>query len=201
MGSYGSGGDPVSLGRQMAADRGWTGAEWDALYTLWQQESSWNPYAVNPSSGAYGIPQALPDAQGHPYELGDAAGQIAWGLNYISGRYGDPIAAEDHELAYGWYGQGGFHGLRSYDRGGMLEPGVTIAWNGTGTPEPVVPTASPVSAGLTQQDVDRIGRAIVAALTDQPTQLHASLSIDGRPLQEVVSRAVYKRGKSRQGMR
>jgi hypothetical protein len=83
----------------------------------------------------------------------------------------------------------------------MLEPGVTIAWNGTGTPEPVVPTASPVSAGLTQQDVDRIGRAIVAALTDQPTQLHASLSIDGRPLQEVVSRAVYKRGKSRQGMR
>jgi hypothetical protein len=36
-----------------------------------------------------------------------ARAQIAWGLNYIRGRYGSPGSAWAHELAQGWYGQGG----------------------------------------------------------------------------------------------
>jgi TP901 family phage tail tape measure protein len=43
----------------------------------------------------------------------------------------------------------GFHGLRSYDRGGELAPGYTLAHNGTGRPEMVVPSASRSVAGPT----------------------------------------------------
>jgi cell wall-associated NlpC family hydrolase len=96
--------DAVALGQQMAAAYGWTGSEWTALFKLWNQESSWNANAVNPSSGAYGIPQAL--GHGHPYNLGDAKAQIAWGLDYIKGRYGDPATAWAHEVAQGWYSGG-----------------------------------------------------------------------------------------------
>jgi hypothetical protein len=60
---------------------------------------------VNPSSGAYGIPQSL--GHGHPYALGDYKNQIIWGLNYIRQRYGSPSAAWAHEVANNWYGAGG----------------------------------------------------------------------------------------------
>jgi TP901 family phage tail tape measure protein len=43
----------------------------------------------------------------------------------------------------------GFHGLRSYDRGGELAPGYTLAHNGTGRPEMVMPSASRPAAGPT----------------------------------------------------
>lgn len=103
---------------------GWSGAQWPPLYQLWQRESGWNAYAVNPSSGAYGIPQSL--GHGHPYNLGDYIAQIWWGLRYIAGRYGSPAAAWGHEVDFGWY-----------DHGGYLKPGWTMAYNGTGRPEPV----------------------------------------------------------------
>lgn len=82
--------DPVELGRQMAAERGWTGSQWDALYKLWQRESGWNPNSRNGSSGACGIPQAYPCSK-----ITDMspAGQIRWGLNYIAGKYGNPANA------------------------------------------------------------------------------------------------------------
>jgi hypothetical protein len=79
------------------------GAEMRCLVALWDQESGWNPDAVNPKSGAYGIPQALPGAYGHPFALGDWQAQIDWGHSYIVSRYGDPCTAWDHEQADGWY--------------------------------------------------------------------------------------------------
>jgi hypothetical protein len=101
-----SSGANVELGRRISALMfGWTGAEFDALNKLFTRESGWNAYAVNPSSGAYGIPQAL--GHGHPFDLGDAERQIVWGDQYIAGRYGDPIAAWAHEVAQGWYHNGG----------------------------------------------------------------------------------------------
>ncbi|MGY5051473.1 aggregation-promoting factor C-terminal-like domain-containing protein [Streptomyces sp. 900105755] len=59
-------------------------------------ESTWNYLAVNPSSGAYGLVQALPgnkmasvaaDWQTNP------ATQIKWGLNYMNTTYGSPCQA------------------------------------------------------------------------------------------------------------
>lgn len=84
---------------------GWGQDQFPPLVKLWNQESGWNPNAVNTSSGAYGIPQAL--GHGHPYNLGDYKAQIDWGLNYIQGRYGSPSAAWAHEQRYNWYHEGG----------------------------------------------------------------------------------------------
>lgn len=82
--------NPVELGKQMAAQRGWTGSEWTALYQLWVKESNWNPNARNVWSGACGIPQAYPCSK---IVDKSTAGQIQWGLNYIDGKYGSPSNA------------------------------------------------------------------------------------------------------------
>jgi hypothetical protein len=89
---------------------GWTAAQFPSLQALWNQESGWNAYAQNPSSGAAGIPQNI---QGwSAYRPGDYQSQIRWGLAYISARYGSPDAAEAHERAYNWYAAGGLVGPR-----------------------------------------------------------------------------------------
>ena len=99
-------GSPRAIGQQLAAARGWTGSQWTCLESLFQKESGWNPSAYNASSGAYGIPQALPGSK-----MGSVASdwktnpatQITWGLNYIAGRYGTPCGAWGHSQASGWY--------------------------------------------------------------------------------------------------
>lgn len=99
-------GDPRSIGRSMVAARGWGEDQWVCLDRLFTRESNWNPYAQNPSSGAYGIPQSLPGSK-----MGTVASdwrtnpatQITWGLNYIAGRYGTPCGAWAHSQSTGWY--------------------------------------------------------------------------------------------------
>jgi hypothetical protein len=79
--------------------------EWTCLLDLWNQESSWLYDAENPS-GAYGIPQSLPGdkmaSAGADWQTNPAT-QIKWGLGYITGTYGTPCNAWDHEVADGWY--------------------------------------------------------------------------------------------------
>ena len=76
------------------------------LNQLWMRESSWNVYATNPYSGAYGIPQAVPGGKmasaGRRWRT-SAWVQIRWGMRYIRSRYGSPARAWGHEAAYGWY--------------------------------------------------------------------------------------------------
>ena len=99
-------GPNAALGEQMAAGRGWTGAEWDCLDRLWTRESGWNQNARNTRSGAYGIPQSLPPrkmaAAGADWQTNPAT-QIGWGLAYIAARYGTPCTAREHEEHRGWY--------------------------------------------------------------------------------------------------
>lgn len=89
-----------------AAQRGWTGNDWDCLVKLWNRESRWLWYAENASSGAYGIPQSRPAdkmaAFGANYR-DDAAVQIDWGLWYIAQAYGSPSKAWQHSEQVGWY--------------------------------------------------------------------------------------------------
>jgi len=89
-----------------AAQRGWTGNDWDCLVKLWNRESRWLWYAENASSGAYGIPQSRPAdkmaAFGANYR-DDAAVQIDWGLWYIAQTYGSPSKAWQHSEQIGWY--------------------------------------------------------------------------------------------------
>lgn len=94
--------------RLLAAPYGWsTGTQWADLVSLWNQESGWSNTAKNPSSGAYGIAQALPPtkypASGQESGGSHASAQISWGLAYIKSRYGSPAGAWAHEQSAGWY--------------------------------------------------------------------------------------------------
>ena len=129
LGFFGGGGSNSAnqaLGQRMAAALGWTGTQWSALQALWQRESGWSTTARNPSSGAYGIPQSLPASKmasaGGDY-LTNPATQIRWGLSYIAGRYGSPLAAWAHETAYNWYA------------GGTMSAAPGWAWVGEKGPE------------------------------------------------------------------
>ena len=100
-----SSGTAQRIAELMLVQFGWTG-QFSCLTALWTQESGWNVYAENPSSGAYGIPQALPGwkmASAGANWQSDAATQISWGLGYIRASYGSPCAAWGHEEAAGWY--------------------------------------------------------------------------------------------------
>ena len=86
--------------------RGLDDSEYDCLVALWNRESHWNVYAYNASSGAYGIPQALPGekmASAGADWATNAATQVTWGLSYIAGRYDTPCGAWAHSEAQGWY--------------------------------------------------------------------------------------------------
>ena len=99
-------GSPQQIAEQMLSQFGWSSGQFSCLQPLWALESGWNIYASNPSSGAYGIPQALPGskmASAGPDWQSDAATQIRWGLTYIQGTYGSPCAAWSHEEADCWY--------------------------------------------------------------------------------------------------
>lgn len=97
---------PQQIAHGMMAHYGWSSDQYHYLFKLWMRESTWNPSAVNPSSGAYGIPQALPASQlasAGPDWKTNPATQIKWGLGYIQQRYGNPAAAWAHEESHGWY--------------------------------------------------------------------------------------------------
>jgi hypothetical protein len=97
---------PQQIARKMLHSFGWTWRQFQYLNLLWEAESSWNVSAENPSTGAFGIPQAVPGAKmsaAGPDWQTDAATQIRWGLGYISAAYGSPRAAWEHEVTYGWY--------------------------------------------------------------------------------------------------
>lgn len=82
------------LTAQMARERyGWGPEQMSCLDKLWEKESNWNTFAVNPESGAYGIPQAWPAeklAEAGPDWRTNPLTQVEWGLGYIKAAYGSP---------------------------------------------------------------------------------------------------------------
>lgn len=89
----------------MASQYGWGDDQFQCLNSLWNKESGWNYQAYN-SSGATGIPQALPGDKmatvAADWET-NATTQITWGLGYISSVYGTPCSAWGHSQATDWY--------------------------------------------------------------------------------------------------
>lgn len=75
----------------------WGYAEW-----LVAKESGWNPNAVNRSSGACGLAQALPCSKvgSDPY---NPVVSLNWMNNYVNGRYGGWAGAVEHSKSRGWY--------------------------------------------------------------------------------------------------
>jgi hypothetical protein len=80
----------------MSEEFGFNDSQFQCLNSLWTKESHWNYKSHNKSSGAHGIPQALPadkmsviatDWRTNPVT------QIRWGLRYITMRYDTPCKA------------------------------------------------------------------------------------------------------------
>jgi hypothetical protein len=91
---------------QLLPTFGFATSEMSALVPMWNRESGWSTSAQNPSSGAYGIPQALPGDKMASVASDwrtNAATQIKWGLGYIKDRYGTPSAAWAFWQKNGWY--------------------------------------------------------------------------------------------------
>lgn len=101
-----SAGEAQATARGMLAGYGWGDDQFGCLVSLWDRESGWNYQSYNSSSGAAGIPQALPGSKmasaGADWQTNPAT-QIAWGLGYIAGRYGNPCGAWAHSESNGWY--------------------------------------------------------------------------------------------------
>ncbi|MER6033520.1 MULTISPECIES: transglycosylase SLT domain-containing protein [unclassified Streptomyces] len=90
-----------AMARQMvAAD------QFQCFSNIVNHESSWNYQAVNASSGAYGLFQALPAGKyasaGADWRTNPAT-QIKWGLNYMNERYHSPCGAWSFWQANSWY--------------------------------------------------------------------------------------------------
>lgn len=77
-------------------------SDWSAAEILVQRESGWNPSAVNASSGACGLTQALPCSKlGGSWN--DPIVALQWGDQYVKERYGGWQQALAHSYANGWY--------------------------------------------------------------------------------------------------
>ena len=78
-------------------------ASFDNIIT---HESGWNVFALNPTSGAYGLGQALPafKMSSHgPDWCCNPMTQIRWAYDYMNERYGGPDGAWAFWQAHGWY--------------------------------------------------------------------------------------------------
>jgi murein DD-endopeptidase MepM/ murein hydrolase activator NlpD len=117
--------------KSILGNYGWGADQFGPLQQLWNHESGWRWNATNPSSGAYGVPQALPAGKmasaGADWRT-NAATQVRWGEDYIHSVYGSPANAYSKWLS---------RSPHWYDDGGMLPTGLSLVANGTGSPEPV----------------------------------------------------------------
>jgi hypothetical protein len=88
---------------------GWSSSsQFGCLLDLWTHESGWRVNAYNPSSAAYGIPQAWPGQKMATFGsdwMTNYRTQINWGLDYIRRSYGSPCAAWSFEMSHtpNWY--------------------------------------------------------------------------------------------------
>ncbi|MFF7634897.1 transglycosylase SLT domain-containing protein [Kitasatospora sp. NPDC008050] len=80
--------------------------QWASFANIVSHESSWNFQATNPSSGSYGLGQALPASKmasaGSDWRSNPVT-QIKWTLNYMNERYGSPNAAWSFWQSHHWY--------------------------------------------------------------------------------------------------
>jgi len=95
----------ISAARRYALDRLGAG-QFACLDTLVRRESGWRVTATNESSGAYGLPQALPGRKMAKYGSDwrtNATTQLRWMIAYVNGRYGSACQALSHAQSTGWY--------------------------------------------------------------------------------------------------
>jgi hypothetical protein len=96
-------GTPRQIGRRMSRNRG---IPWSCVDRLIHRESRWKVSVTNATSGAYGLPQALP---GHKMASAgadwrtSARTQLRWFFDYCVQRYQGVCNALAHSNRHGWY--------------------------------------------------------------------------------------------------
>lgn len=95
---YTGGGDPA---KWMAA-AGIAESDWGYVDSIVQRESGWNPNAVNASSGASGLVQALPCSK-VPGSCFDPVDNLKWADGYAKSRYGSWSAAVEFWEKNHWW--------------------------------------------------------------------------------------------------
>jgi hypothetical protein len=99
--------DPKEIARQILKNKyGYGSGQFDCFNNIIMRESKWDVNATNPSSGAYGIPQALPGSKMATIASDwrtNPATQIIWGIDYMKDRYGSPCSAWGFKASHGWY--------------------------------------------------------------------------------------------------
>ena len=119
-------GDVVAQVQEVFKRHGWTGQQWEDAKWIIGKESGFNPTAVNPSSGAFGLFQFNPSSntlqQYLPDRNPDPAVQANAGARYIKNRYGSPSAARRFWEANNWYDRGGIAGGIGHMLKNTLQP-------------------------------------------------------------------------------
>lgn len=96
--------DPREIGKALLPEFGFGQDQFGCLDRLFVSESNWRVDADNPTSSAYGIPQALTELHDLPDDyLTNPVTQIRWGLRYIERRYGSPCNAWSFKQGNNWY--------------------------------------------------------------------------------------------------
>ncbi|QZY28530.1 lytic transglycosylase domain-containing protein [Nocardioides coralli] len=96
--------DPRDIARALLPKYGFSADQFSCLDQLYISESNWRIDADNPTSSAYGIPQALTSMHDLPPDYYTSAeAQIRWGLDYIRDAYGSPCSAWSFKQANNWY--------------------------------------------------------------------------------------------------
>jgi len=99
--------NPRDIARQILRNKyGYGAGQFSCFNNIIIRESNWDINATNASSGAYGIPQALPGSKmasvGSDWRTNPAT-QIIWAIGYMKDRYGSPCQAWGFKSSHGWY--------------------------------------------------------------------------------------------------
>ena len=99
---------PATTGKRTGTKYDWMRAagipesQWQYVDYIVSKESSWNPNAKNPSSGACGLVQAYPCSKLGP-NWNDPVVALRWQYNYVNSRYGGYAGAYKFWRANRWY--------------------------------------------------------------------------------------------------
>lgn len=135
-------------------------ANWfSPMMVLISKESGGNPKAYNPS-GASGIGQMMPGTF-NAWSLGGSIwnpiANLVASMRYIMANYGSPFNIPG--LLGGNY--------KGYDQGGLLMPGLTMAFNATGKPETVLPPEGNIGVAPIHVHVSLDGKQIWTAVQQE----------------------------------
>ncbi|OZC55959.1 hypothetical protein CH276_28035 [Rhodococcus sp. 06-470-2] len=179
---------------------GWdSGEQWAAADWIIGKESSWNPLARNPSSGAFSLFQFLGSTKDQylPDENPDAYVQGKAGAKYIKDRYGDPLAAKSFWEKNNWYDQGGRATGKGFMLKNVIHPERVLSPRQTEAFEQLVPMLDQMQLATTAPG-DVLSQSSRNSLEYAPVKGGATYNVQGRVDRETMRElGIHERQDSR----